>query len=360
MKMKLLESGTVISDSGKVLQFSIDDFTQNICLADNCFICSASRDEKEFNDEHIIPQWILKKYGLYQKFISLPNGKYFRYDKYKIPCCKECNSLLGRTFEDKICDALSKDYYMFRSFLSKHYPLLFVWMALIFLKTHLKDRFFREEFTKEEKISDSYDWETLHHIHCLVLAVCNGIAIDPEALGTLIVLPAVKSDLYDPFDYADLYYCKTMLIKFGEVAVLSVLNDSCAAMNILEDVLKRIRGRLNPLQLKELVVRFAHCNISLINRPEFFTSVDPKHNLIKIGAKLPESIDIGEFNRKEYGGMLYEFLKPALQNFQSRNREWEIEHLKAGELSYLFDENGRFNARSIIFRDESGNEIVET
>jgi len=139
--MKITETGTIILDENKILHFGIDDFIQKICIEDNCFLCGAEKNEKEFNDEHIIPKWILRKHKLFNKNITLPNKITYRYSKYTIPCCKECNVLLGNKLENIICDAFSKDYQYFVKCLEKNYPCisLFLYLACTdFLKNTLK------------------------------------------------------------------------------------------------------------------------------------------------------------------------------------------------------------------------------
>ena len=63
-----------------------------------------------FNDEHIIPRWILKRFGLFDKQITLPSGERRHYRGYRIPCCVTCNSLLGDTVEAPISQLLDGDY----------------------------------------------------------------------------------------------------------------------------------------------------------------------------------------------------------------------------------------------------------
>ena len=66
--------------------------------------------------------------------------------------------------------------------LQKHGPWLFyIWLSLLFLKTHLRDRDFRwhpDERQKTSHISEAYDWEELHHIHC----VARAFFTQPESL----------------------------------------------------------------------------------------------------------------------------------------------------------------------------------
>jgi hypothetical protein len=84
------ENKTVITDDGKILLFGLQDFLDNIAKGDCCFICGANPGSKQFNDEHVIPDWILRKFNLHSKFINLPNGTRFNYGQYKVPCCEYC------------------------------------------------------------------------------------------------------------------------------------------------------------------------------------------------------------------------------------------------------------------------------
>jgi hypothetical protein len=94
--------GTIKDESGNIIFFSYERFLTDICEGDNCFMCGASPKDKEFNEEHVIPKWVLRKYGLFKQAITLPNGVSLRYDKYTVSCCKKCNSYLGATIEEPI------------------------------------------------------------------------------------------------------------------------------------------------------------------------------------------------------------------------------------------------------------------
>jgi hypothetical protein len=51
----------------------------DICDGNACFICGAAPGSKKFNNEHVIPRWDLKRYDLFAKEITLPNGSLQRY-----------------------------------------------------------------------------------------------------------------------------------------------------------------------------------------------------------------------------------------------------------------------------------------
>jgi hypothetical protein len=93
---------SVKDDSGKILFFSKERFVNDICLGRCCFICGAGPDSKPLNDEHVIPLWVLRKFNLFDRTIDLPNGTTVKYGQYKVPCCVDCNSLMGRKIEERI------------------------------------------------------------------------------------------------------------------------------------------------------------------------------------------------------------------------------------------------------------------
>jgi hypothetical protein len=165
------KDGSIEDESGRVIFFSAKRFMDDICLGDCCFICGAKPGSKPFNDEHILPEWILRHYNLFARTISLPNGVLARYDRYTIPCCVDCNDLMGRDIETPISNALHRGPEPFAEFIQEAGLNVFVWMGLIFLKTHLKDRKYRVHLDQrmgDDKIADQYDWEDLHHLHSIV------------------------------------------------------------------------------------------------------------------------------------------------------------------------------------------------
>jgi hypothetical protein len=94
--------GSLLDSDGKVLYFSLDRFVADIAHGNCCFICGRSPSAVAFNDEHILSDWILQRYGLIGITIHLPNGTPFRYDQYKVPCCYDCNQMMGHVFETPI------------------------------------------------------------------------------------------------------------------------------------------------------------------------------------------------------------------------------------------------------------------
>lgn len=126
------QDGSLIRNR-KTIYFSFDRFLKDIVHGDRCFICGANPELVPFNDEHVLPDWILRRYGLHNRVIILPNYTRFRYGQFKIPCCESCNSMLGGKVERSMQEMFDRGYKALAEHVVSDGPYkLFCWMRLIF------------------------------------------------------------------------------------------------------------------------------------------------------------------------------------------------------------------------------------
>ena len=83
------QDGSVESHDGRIALFSLERFLAEIRDGDGCFICGARASTKHFNNEHVIPDWVLRDRGLHSSKLILPNQAAFMYGRYVVPCCKD-------------------------------------------------------------------------------------------------------------------------------------------------------------------------------------------------------------------------------------------------------------------------------
>jgi hypothetical protein len=341
-----------VSDS-KVTYFGYRDFMKDIVDGDNCFICGCSPSSKEFNDEHIIPDWILRKFDLHNDQIALPNGTYIRYGQYKVPCCEECNSNLGKLVERPLSMHLSNSYSDLIKEIKKDssiIPQLFIWMCLLYIKTHLKDKSLLQERDKRKeagKIGDIFEWSEMHHVHCMSRVYHTGAIVHEHVYGSILILPALSINEEKQFDYMDSAAAQTGMIQLGNICIISVLNDSCACQTVLSGVLKKISGPLTPFQLKEIFAHMVYINLHLKERPKFHSTISKRG--YEIEATLPETLEL--IPEKEQIISLGELLYFYIDKFLSKDtpdRDALLQSIRKGKRRYLLNEKDEFIDNSII------------
>lgn len=328
--------------------FSVERFKNDIAEGNCCFICGAKPQEIEFNDEHVFPNWLLRKFGLHNDEIHLPNGSTFKYGKFTIPCCSECNTLLGEQIEKPISKLVALGYENIKNYLDNNgISLISNWLYLIFFKVHLKHkelRFNLDTRKPDHKISEMHDWTELHHIHCMARAFYTKCNIDKDVYGSLIVFPAKSFAPNDDFDYADLFHGKGIFIRIYDVCYIAILNDSFISLNFMYNFFINIKGHLSPLQIREVFCRLVNINMNLYERPEYYTNYDDNNNCT-IRVKMPSEIKLIEPELYPLGNVLSYFCSDMVKKMgegKIDNLELILNNIKSGKWTFLFDETGKF------------------
>lgn len=342
--------GSVFDRDDRIIFFSVERFISDIANGDCCFICGARRDAVPFNDEHVIPDWILRRFGLHARRIEIPNHTLFRYGGMTVPCCVACNTEMGDRFEKPMSALFAGGHEAVAQELKARGPWpLFIWMALMFLKTHLKDKYLdyhRDHRKGDMKIGELHSWDELHHLHCVVRSFYSGARLDQEVLGSLLVLPAKVRPHFEGFDFIDLSMAQTMLLCMGDVAVIAVFNDSQGAMSVaLEDFQRMIGGFLSPLQLRELAATLAYINLQVEPRARFFSEINALTEDYSIKVERPDEVQISAWDRGLYGQMLYALTADMIKGME--NAEEIATHVKSGRYTFLTTPDGTFDADSM-------------
>jgi hypothetical protein len=340
---------TVHDQRGRVVYFSLERFVRDICVGDCCFICGAAPATVPFNDEHVIPRWLLRRYDLFASTIRLPNDTNIRYDRYTVPCCTACNSLMGRVIEEPVRALVEGGYDAVRAHQEQHGILLFyVWMGLIFLKTHLKDRKLRAHLDAREGVAPiadelQYDWPGLHYLHTLVRCFATNAGIHGSALGSFVAIRVQDEGPKSAFDFGDLYAAQSVMLRMREFAFLAAFNDGGASALFLKQRLERVTGPVSGAQLRELAAELAFINAHLKEHSELRSSFDLEGEQHRIEGKpvWPELITLDYTVRGKLMHYLFRDNLPMMKSYAFSDAELES-HMLAGHLTFLFDANGKF------------------
>jgi hypothetical protein len=346
--MPITPDRSVLDQDGRLVFCSPSRFVADICEGDHCFICGRDERDVDFNREHILPDWLLHQFDLHRNTMTLPNSERHPYGTYTVPCCIDCNTRLGQIFETSISNAFAKGYTGVEALVAREGPdRLFQWLALIFLKLHLKDCRLRKHLDRrlgDASISETYTWHHFHHIHCLARAHFTGAAIGDHVLGSLILMKLVPDPDDEPFDLASVTDAYTLMLRADDLAVFAVFNDAIACVGAIDPILERITGPLNPLQARELAAELAAAKLHLENPPLFRSEMADGD-----GAELQILADVEpggpRFLDKDPGtvGFVKHFLlQHALGNVSGRSREESVDLIRRNRLSFLFDDEGVF------------------
>jgi hypothetical protein len=340
--------GTVINGTGKIINFGEERFLNDICLGDCCFICGAKPAEKPFNNEHVFPEWLLRRLDLFDKSITLPNGASLRYDRYTVPCCAECNSRMGDKVETLVSEAVGAGYDALVEFIEKGNPLaMAIWLRLIFVKTHLKDRAMRFHLDArkgQQKIGDLYPWEQLHYTHTFARCFYSGCWIPSEALGGVLVLPVKRVFSEHRFDFADNFIGQTMLLRLDDVAIFTVFDDCGGVLALMNHKLKSFTGPVSEFQLRELFVEMTWLNMHLKNRPGLGINIDLDEEICRLTCDLPPRPELEELDYPLRGRLYEHNLGHAFPFVRGEGMtdEETLAAVRAGKFTLLFDSDGKF------------------
>lgn len=344
------DDGSIESLQGDVLHFSTDRFHRDIVEGNCCFLCGAQPGSRPFNDEHIIPDWVLREYGLHNARITIPNGASIPYSQYVVPCCEECNAFHGRNVEEPISKLIRGPRERLIEHITTKTPWdLFAWLNLIFLKAHLKDRllhFSLDRRAGSDRIGDFHDWRAIHHLHCVARAWRTNAVIDHKIMGTVFIGVAKTGDRHPSFDFATLSAQQCCYIQLGNLVVFCVLNDSCGVYTLVKDHLfPMIGGALSGIQQREVLARIAHANAAIKSRPVFHTCVD--NGVPTLGVDLPATLEANPGDPLELGKLMAKCCAPRLVSYGGADKAQIIEFMNSGKWTFLLTPDGKFDSRSM-------------
>jgi hypothetical protein len=339
--------GLVEDTSGKVLFVPLDQFKARIVNPDMCFICGALRRSTPFNDEHILPDWVLREYGLHSRKITLPNQTDFTYGQYKIPCCKRCNEAMALEFETPLSTVIKNGYQAFAQYSLSPQGMrkIFNWLSLIFFKTHLKDLSLRWNRDSRDgdlsSIGSACDIESLHHIYCVARSFYSRSEWSEGVIGSVCILECLEETSPEAnFDYSDLSFSKSLLLRLGSVAVIAVLDDGGAGEAFVRKHVDRIDGPLTYLQVREVFARYSSIPPLLKEKARFRTNFNTESGVVRIEALLPTLFETGRDEGNLQGRLRYQLCRDGL--IGAPNRSFIEDELMQNRRSFLFDSEGRF------------------
>lgn len=343
------EDGSWLNTDGSVYHFSKVRFLEEVCTGKVCFICGRGKNTTEVSKEHIIPKWILKKYSLFNRNLTLlHDGRSRRYDQQVVPCCSSCNSLMGKWLEEPIRNALVKGHSGVDALIKTNHgmKLVYTWLALIFFKLTLKSletTFSLDQRVSTSKLSNMIEWDELYHVHTVARSFFSNAEWDQGVAGSVMIFPAINDERCESFDFQDFVNQQSLMLRLDDVCFICVFNDSCGSSSLFMDkssIMKAKLGALSPIQYREILAHLTYLSSVLLQHPKFTYSVSSSGGLT-ISADHPQNCEIGEEPFESLG----QLLELCCGSYVDPNDVQTRRLMREGSCSFILDENGNFNSR---------------
>jgi len=337
------KNGSIFDQDNNSVFISLEHFKE-ICGSNSCFLCGKSPSTTQFNDEHIFPRWLLKDLNLFNEKLNLPNLEKTRYSTYKIRCCTKCNLKLSTEYEEVVSKLLRN--HERNTIIEDEAFKIYKWMALIFLKVHLRDRHNPNSLNQSNfdgMIADDYMWSFFHHIHALVRTDISNTKCEPITFGTFFTFPFSDFSAVDKFDYADLLLGRCAMLRYKDTCFFAVFDDGRLCNGFLANRLSKIDGPINRLQAIEILIELAFVQVHLSDSPEFSTTYNIGTQESSVGGKYPDDEVVMRDLNFDLRASFMEFLLTDCMGQFNINTD----QIATGRLSFLFDDDGNFRKEGI-------------
>lgn len=314
-------------------------FERQYASANTCFLCGEVLIKGTYTKEHIFPQWILNKFNLWDKSISLLNGIRYDYKRSIIPCCNICNNEHLSKLESIIKTGVERGYHYFKDNVP---PLsIYQWCQLIFYKWIYKETFFKEDIRdpESEKIvkKENFDWMALNHL--LLRSINKNISFENFFPGSIFICHLKTGAIAsENFDYLDAVPEQCIMIRLGEIGIIGVLSDS----NIQKHVFTKqnqpyLINFLAPVQFKNFFVQCVYRQRIFSNPYSFELKdiTDDSLTLTQIPNNFFKDPVFGEWDREHYASLMSQVFGGVKNSYI----------IKGGIPSFLYDRNGIIKER---------------
>jgi hypothetical protein len=231
-----------------------DPFEKHDFSLNTCFLCGLRLAKATRSDEHVFPQWLLHRFDLHDKQLTLLNGTTIPYRQLTIPCCKVCNnrhlSAIERDVQDLIEGRIplravdEKTLYLWTSKI--FYGLLY---REVLLPMDRRDRTAGAIVTVEEI-------RAYRTLHAFLQAV--RLDIDFQCIHASFPASVFAFKVQEPktmeakFDFKDSVQTPALYLRLGSVGILAAFDAGAQAYEWRQLYRKYQRYRLHPVQLEEL------------------------------------------------------------------------------------------------------------
>ncbi len=225
----------------------VSEFAGDVCFVCKVHLTAASGPTRR-TLEHLIPQWMITRFGLLDSTVTLGTFGEIRYMDFLLPCCSECNSHLLAPIERHLSRA-------FKSWKPKEIPteVAAKWVAKLVLGTQLYERAATNNRSDEsggEQLSRDYLGELRGQTYVTHRNRWN------YPFSVIWLRSKVRLEPSRNFDFQLCPFTQAIYLRCGDISMLARPDAGYIARygsHIFEPYLDKV---LAPLQVEELAAHF--------------------------------------------------------------------------------------------------------
>jgi uncharacterized protein with PIN domain len=225
----------------------ISEFNKNRCFVCNVRLTTLAGPRKR-TLEHLIPQWLIRKFALHEQTVTMGRLGKFRYMDYLLPCCSGCNSHLLAPIERAVSRSLRSNNPK-----GLNEKRLAPWAAKIIAGVQLYDRAERMDRSKWSS-GESLIRDYLGGLRGKIFVTHRNQF--EYAMSIFWLKTKVRSDVTRNFDFQVSPYLQCLYLRLGQWSLLARADAGYIRRNgshIFEEYLDE---ELAPLQVEELAAHF--------------------------------------------------------------------------------------------------------
>lgn len=257
-----------------------DDFSEN-----KCFLCGKLLQESTNSKEHVFPKWLLHRYNLWDKTITLLNGTSIPYRYLTIPCCSTCNNEHLSRLESKIESAVNQGLSHISQVEKIH---LYQWVGKIFFGLLFRELSLSIDRSKPElgAITTPEFLKDYRALHVFIKSIIFPIEFRDFFPGSLFIFEVVSIPEIEDFDYSDNFIGMSFFIRMGNIGIIACLKDDEQVLETFSSLYQAMKNKkIHPIQFDELCAIIFYQSCLIVRNSNYMGITDDENHSTVI--KLP-------------------------------------------------------------------------
>lgn len=309
-----------------------------------CFLCGRRLGSRNRSDEHVIPQWVQKRFRLRDARLNLLNGTSIPYRQLTIPCCVRCNTVHLSSLEKDVKRAVFSGASAVQALPDR---TLFIWLGKIFYGLLMREHLLQCDRLSENRrsIVPKRLLRKFARHHSFLQAARLPVQFSLGVPASILVVPVQCPDEVElQFDFRDSFGMLTIAVRLGAVGIVASLQDGGWQRDNLFPMMNDLRSHAHhPLQFNELTAQFFYNASRLSRRLRFLIRGSRSEVQVIQVPRNGGEVEYDEWDPEKYARVLADvtgwpleqlFHPPRQVRMWSRNANLELVQMPLSEFSW--------------------------